>query len=428
MAMDGEARTDDISATLGIGNNAAQGHGWRRWLLWLLLAGVLALAAIVAWIRLSAPTASPYSTSTVRRGDLTVTVSATGTLAPTHTVDVGIEVSGTVSAVEVDYNDRVQVGQVLARLDPSKLQAQVQQSEAALAAAKANVLQARAGRREADVDLQRLQNLRRTAGDDYVSQQAIDAAQAAADRAQASLASVTATVQQTAAALQVIRTDLDKAVIRSPIDGVVLQRAVDPGQTVAASFQAPVLFVLAENLTQMQMEADIDEADVGQVREGQHATFTVDAYPDRSFPARITQLRYGSETVEGVVTYKAILDVDNSDLALRPGMTATVTVVTQQIDDALLVPNAALRFAPAEFVDASSSRGLVGGLLPHPPGDNASPAESDDSGPRRVWVLRDDVPVAVTVKIGVSDGIDSVLLDDAVPAGTEVITEVVTTP
>ncbi len=428
MTMDGGARPDDITATLGIGNSAPQGRGWRRWLLWLLLSGVLMAVGVIAWSMLRAPDVSPYTTVAIRRGDLTVTVSATGTLAPTHTVDVGIEVSGTVAAVEVDYNDRVSVGQVLARLDPSKLQAQVQQSEAGLEAARANVMQARASQREADNDLQRLQALRKAAGDAYVSQQAIDAAQAASDRARANVASAAATVQQTDAALNAIRTELAKAVIRSPIDGVVLQRAVDPGQTVAASFQSPVLFVLAEDLTQMQMEADIDEADVGQVHEGQSATFTVDAYPDRSFPARITQLRFGSETVEGVVTYKAILDVDNAGLDLRPGMTATVTVVTQQVSDALLVPNAALRFAPAAQIDAGKSRGLVGGLLPRPPHGDTAPTPSEHGGPRRVWLLRDGVPVAAPVEIGASDGVNSVVLNDALPADAEVITEALATP
>ncbi|TJY62254.1 efflux RND transporter periplasmic adaptor subunit [Sinimarinibacterium sp. CAU 1509] len=428
MTMDGRARPEDIAATLGIGKTAPHDRRWRRWLLWLLLVGVLLAIGAIAWSTLRSPEVSPYTMAKIRRGDLTVTVAATGTLAPTHTVDVGIEVSGTVATVEVDYNDHVKVGQILARLDPSKLEAQVRQSEAGLTAAKANVLQARASQREADTDLRRLHALREAAGDAYVSQQAVDAAQAASDRAQANLASAAATVQQTDAALNAIRTELAKAVIRSPIDGVVLQRAVDPGQTVAASFQSPVLFVLAEDLTQMQMEADIDEADVGQVREGQQATFTVDAYPDRSFPARITQLRYGSETVEGVVTYKAILDVDNSDLALRPGMTATVTVVTQQVSDALLVPNAALRFAPAAQATAGSSRGLVGGLIPRPPQASTTPTTPDDSGPRRVWVLRDGVPAAVSVQIGASDGVDSVLLNDALPADAEVITETAATP
>jgi HlyD family secretion protein len=208
---------------------------------------------------------------------------------------------------------------------------------------------------------------------------------------------------------------------------VVLKRAVEPGQTVAAQFQSPTLFTLAEDLTQMELQVDVDEADVGQVKEAQDATFTVDAYPDRTFPARITQVRFGSQTVEGVVTYKTVLKVDNSSLVLRPGMTATAVITVNKRDNVVLVPNAALRFAPSTNGASGSARagGLVGMLLPRPPGMNASKFEEPDtkSKEQRVWAIRNGQLAALSFTKGLSDGLHTEVASGQIESGMEVVTD-----
>ena len=235
----------------------------------------------------------------------------------------------------------------------------------------------------------------------------LELAKAAYDRAVAAHTSALAEVKVVEADLRLNEINLAKACICSPIDGVVLKRSVDPGQIVASSLQAPVLFVIAQDLRHMELQVDIDEADVGKVRVGQKATFSVDAYPDRKFPAAIRDIRFGSEVVQGVVTYKAVLSIDNAELMIRPGMTATAEIVVEQVNDTLLVPNAALRFSPASaMAGKKKSPGLLHRLLPKPPGAMfRPPSEPEASGPnRRIWVLRDGVPVPVPVVIGATDG------------------------
>jgi HlyD family secretion protein len=337
---------NEVAAALK--SHASRGWGWRliRWTFFIALV-VVAGGAYLQW-KNNGKGAPPllYKTESVQQGNLIITVEATGNLEPTNQVDVGSELSGIVKTGEVDYNDHVTVGQVLARLDPTKLNTQIQQSQAALASAKAQVLSAQATVMETRNELKRLSDLYKINGNKAVSQHDLDTAQAALDRAQANEAQTKAAVSQAQASLDANRTDLGKLEIRSPINGVVLTRSIDPVQTVAASFQAPVLFTLAEDLTKMELHVDVDEADVGTVKEGQEATFTVDAYPDREFPARITRVNYGSETTENVVTYETVLDVDNTDLTLRPGMTGTARITVQKIENALLVSNAVLRFTP----------------------------------------------------------------------------------
>ena len=301
---------------------------------------------MIFWKKGNQSTAARYKTEEVRRGDLTVIVTATGTLQPTNKVEVGSELSGIIKSVEADYNSKVKVGQVLARLDTSKLEAQVTQSRAALESAKAKVLQAQATVKETRAKLAQFQKVRELSNNKVPSQSELDAAEAAFERAKADEASATAAVSQAQATLQANETDLSKSVIRSPINGIVLTRSMEPGQTVAASFTAPVLFTLAEDLTQMELHVNVDEADVGKVQEGQEATFSVAAYPDRTFEARIIQARYGSSTTSGVVTYETVLKVDNPDLSLRPGMTATADITVKKVENAILIPSAALRFTP----------------------------------------------------------------------------------
>jgi len=417
----------DIAEVLGAGRASRISPRMRQWLLWGALALVL-LALLGAWWLTRSRETWRYETQSVRRGDLTVTVTATGNLQPTNQVEVGTEISGTIRTVEVDYNDKVRAGQVLARLDTSRLEAQLQQAQAALAAAEANVKQAQASVQEAQAQLARLKRVQELSGGKVPAQHELDAAQAALDRARADEASARAQVAQAQATVNATRTDLAKAVIRSPINGVVLKRSVEPGQTVAATFQAPVLFTIAEDLSQMELQVDVDEADVGSVQPGQAATFTVDAYPGRIYPAQIKTVRFGSETIEGVVTYKAILTVDNADLSLRPGMTATAVITVKEVRDVLLVPNAALRFTPPAppAQSRSSGGGLVGQLFRMPRRAASRPPDGNArSGASRVWVLQNGVPQAVAITIGATDGAMTEVRSGPLQPGTPVITDAV---
>ncbi len=421
------AANPEIAKNLGLDRNTSRGRMVTR----LIVSTVIAAAVIVGvilWRNTQTTPTVQFKTQEVRRGDLVVTVTATGNLQPTNLVDIGIEVSGTVATVDVDHNDQVRRGQTLAKLDTTKLEAQVLKSKAALEAADAGVLQARATEKDARSELAQLEQVHKLSGGKVPSQRELEAAQTALLRAQADLATASAAVTEAKATLESNQTDLGKAVIRSPIDGIVLKRAVEPGQTVAASFQAPVLFTLAEDLTKMELHVDVDEADVGQVQAGQDATFAVDAYPDRSFPARIVQVRYASAEVQGVITYKALLDVNNADLSLRPGMTATADITVQKVSDALLVPNAALRFTPPTTQTADSRQGgLLDALLPR--FRRPSQPQRDavgKKGNRQVWVVRDGQPVAVEVTVGATDGIVSEVIGGDLAPGSAVAIDVIT--
>ena len=395
----------------------------KRWL-WWVLAVIIVTIVIFFVVKNRRPEQVQYQTEQVRRGDLVVTVSATGTLAPVEEVEVGIEVSGTIKTVLVDYNDRVTVGQVLAVLDTTRLEAQALQSGSALASAKAKVVQAEATLQEAKIKMARLNQVKELSGGKVPAPYDLDTAKATLARAKADLASAKAVVEQAQGALNVNRTDIKKAVIHSPINGVVLVRSVEPGQTVASQFQAPVLFKLAEDLTKMELQVDVDEADVGVVHEGQDATFTVDAYPDRTFPAKIIQVRYGSETKEGVVTYKTVLTVDNSELSLRPGMTATATIIVNKKENVLLVANAALRFSPPKIEPAKkqTSTGLLGAMLPRPPHSDSKPPLPSTSKQQQVWRVGDSGLIPVTITKGATDGISTEIINGPVDEGTALVT------
>ena len=397
-----------------------------RWLAWGTLALLIGLA-IFKWGLHRDTSVVKYETTEAQQGDLTVTVSATGNLQPTDQVDVGSEVSGTIATVEVDYNDVVKAGQVLARLDTTKLAAQANQSRAAVDSARASLLQAQASLQVARSEWERFTQVRQLSGGKVPSAQEMDTAEATLKRAQADEAVGQAKIAEAEAKLKVDQTNLDKAVIVSPINGVVLVRSVEPGQTVAASLQAPVLFTLAEDLTKMELHVAVDEADVGQVRDGQQATFTVDAYPDRVFPARITQVRYGSQAVEGVITYLTVLNVDNSDLTLRPGMTATADIVVQELKNALLVPNAALRFAPTqkeEKAQPSSGGSLVSKLFPRRQHSRPEKGENTkDKKQQKVWALQGNQPVAVPITTGATSGTMTEVVSGEVSPGMQLIVE-----
>lgn len=403
--------------------------GWngpgRRIVRWSLLALGVMLVAGAGYVfllrgeRVSQPR---YQTAEVTRGDLVVTVAATGNLQPTNQVDVGSELSGIMESVKVDVNDAVKRGQVLAQLDVSRLQDQIANARGVLAAARAQVAQAAATVTETRLQADRLRRMFVSSGGTVPAQADIDTADAALQRALASRDNAKAAVVQAQAALSTGETNLAKASIRSPIDGVVLSRSIEPGQTVAASLQAPVLFTLAEDLSKMELQVDVDEADVGQVRDGQHATFTVDAYPGREYPAQVRRVGFGSQTKDGVVSYLTVLTVNNDDLSLRPGMTATASIVVSERKQALLVPSAALRFTPATTTAGQTSASLVSRLVPRPPHGNSRPATGNDKT-RRVWVLRDGQPVAVPVGVGASNGQLTEVTGSALVPGMQVITE-----
>ncbi len=421
-------QTANVAKTLGIGVHARR-HRLRRFLFWLVILAALGAGGAAYLKQNKTDSSVQYETKPVTRGNLVLTVGATGTLEPIKEVEVGIEVSGTVKTVEVDYNDTVKVGQVLASIDTSKLEAQSLQTEAALKAAQAKLLQAQATVKEAEAQTARLEEVHRLSEGKMPSQYEIDTEKATLARAHADEASAKAAVAQAQATWDANRSDLSKAVVHSPIDGVVLTRSVEPGQTVAAQFTSPVLFTLAEDLTKMELQVDVDEADVGKVKEGQEATFTVDAYPDEKFPARTSQVRYGSETVDGVVTYKAVLEVDNSKLSLRPGMTATAVITVDKRENALLVPNAALRFAPpvVEKKEKASGGSLLSKILPHPPKNEVTVSEDPNakSKDQLVWFVREGQLASVSITKGMSDGVNTEVLSGALEPGTELVTDLV---
>ncbi|MCC6157894.1 MAG: efflux RND transporter periplasmic adaptor subunit [Deltaproteobacteria bacterium] len=404
---------------------------WRRrnWLLAALSAIFgLGIAALVSQAGGRAAV-TRFQTEEAVIGELVVTVSATGTLQPTNKVELSSELSGIVAAVLVDENDRVKKGQVLARLDHSKLRDVVNKSRSTLAAAEAQMLQAQATVAETAAALTRLRQLVEISGGLGTSQSELETAEANWKRAGANEASARAGVSQARANLQSAETDLGKADIKSPIDGVVLARTVEPGQTVAATFQAPVLFTLAEDLTKMKLQVDIDEADVGQVKEGQNATFAVDAWPGRKYSGVITRVGYGSRTVDDVVTYSAVLAVSNDDLSLRPGMTATTDIVTVTRENVLLIPNAALRYTPPATVPASADRsgGFVGKLMPRPPDQPSRASVAATDGVPRVWVSRDGQAVPIEIQTGADNGRVTEVLGGSLKAGEQVITETIGT-
>jgi len=416
----------DIAKTLGLDRQPAAASRLKRYLVWGALALVILLLVFV-WASTKSGSQVQYQTQETKRGSLTVTVSATGTLQPTNQVEVGSEISGTLKTVEADYNDAVKRGQVLARIDTAKLDAQARQTAASLDAARAKVLQTRATVTEAGAKFERLVQVQQASGGKVPSKTELDSAKATLERAVADEANARAAVSQAEATLDAQRTDLVKAVIRSPINGVVLKRAAEPGQTVAAAFQTPVLFTLAEDLTQMELHVDVDEADVGKVQKAQTATFTVDAYPERIFPARITQVRFGSKTVSGVVTYETVLKVDNSGMLLRPGMTGTANITVQKVDDALLVPNAALRFAPPlpELARPAGGGGLLSNILPRPP--SSAPRQPENSAAKQphVWLLRGEKLEKTAITTGMSDGIMTEVSAGKLETGMAVVVDVI---
>jgi HlyD family secretion protein len=389
----------------------------------LRLLGLAALAGLAygGYLWSTGGSTVSYTTAELKPGDLTVVVTATGSVEPTVQVDVSSEQSGTIREVLVDFNSEVKKDDVLARLDTDKLNADLKAKEAALASARAAVSKASADEQSAKAKLDRLVAL---VSSRVSTQQDLDTAEYTFQAAEAARQSAEADVISAEAALEQSRLSLSKATIVSPIDGIVLSRNVDPGATVAASLEAPTLFTIAGDLRQMELQVSIDEADVGQVAVGQAATFTVDAFPDQRFPAKITSIRYAAETVSDVVTYKGILSVANDDLLLRQGMTATADIVVQSIEDGLLIPNAALRYSPPSTTATEQSEGGSGVFsLFRPPRETQQSAPEPEGNERTVWLLRNGQPVAINIEIGASDGQNTVVVKGDVKEGDRVITD-----
>jgi HlyD family secretion protein len=413
----------EILETLHVGAGGRR----RRLLRWGALVLLVVIVAAGGWVWFAGSGGQPgvqYVTQTVRRGDLTVIVTATGNLRAVNQVVVGSEISGIIKEVLVNNNDRVEKNQVLARLDTDKLRSQVELSRATVEGARARVAEAQATVEEKRLDLERAKALARQR---IKSQQTLEAAQAAHSRAVAQLALAQAQVKEAQARLQSDETNLEKAVIRAPIAGIVLERRVEPGQTVAASFQAPVLFLLAENLAKMELYVDVDEADVGNVRQNLPATFTVSAYPGRKFEAKISRVNFASKITQGVVTYETLLTVDNKDIALRPGMTATAEIRARDFSNVLMVPNAAIRFVPPPQPTAQR-RGLLEGLLGGPrfrrPTKQKSETAAGQEGIVKIWTLVDGEPVSIPVRAGASDGRMTIVEGAKVKPGMKVIVDV----
>lgn len=430
---------------------------WQSPTVWI---GAVAIAGAVGgylfWQSHKEANAKPqYVTQQAKRGDLSLTVAANGTLQPTRTVNIGSELSGTVRNVLVDVNDKVKKGQVLVELDTDKLQAQLNRSKASVASAQARLQQTQASLKEARANLARQEEVHRLSGGKVPSASELDSARAAVERAVAEEAAAQASVADARAALKTDETNLSKASIKSPIDGVILTRSVDPGNAVAASLQAVTLFTVAEDLQKLRLEVSVDEADIGQVQEGQRASFTVSAHPSRTYPAKVTRVDYGSTKTDNVVTYLARLDVSNDDLSLRPGMTASATIHTNERKDVVLVPNAALRFTPVGMQPPAvpgakqdgpgaegpngergprpqgagatgNSGGIMGQLMPQRMRGSRGMGGSEALGAgqtRYVWVLENNAPVAVQVKTGLSDGRMTEVQSDKLTDGAQVITD-----
>ncbi len=353
----------------------------RRWRLLAVALVVLAVGGIAYRFLVGDESSAPrYRTEKVTRGDLKASVTATGTVNPVKTVQVGTYVSGPIQALDVDFNSPVTKGQRVAKIDPRPFALRVQQSEAGLANARAALAKARADLEYKSANLVRNRELK---AQGIVAADAVDVLASSVDQARAEVAVQGAQVQQAEAQLEEARVNLGYTDIVSPVDGVVVSRAVDVGQTVAASFQTPTLFVIAEDLTKMQVNANVSEADIGEVRAGQAATFSVDAYPERSFSGTVSQVRNAPLNVQNVITYDVVIDAANADLALRPGMTANVDVVTGTRAQVLRVPTAALRFRP-------------------PVGESDGEAAAAPAG-TVVWRLAGGRPEPVPVTAGLAD-------------------------
>lgn len=405
-------------------------------LLALLLAGAAGFVFLYdAKVENSGP---KYSTRPATQTDISIVVTASGNLEPTNQIVIGSELSGTVMEVFVDTNDTVTKGQKLLRLDTTKLEQQTARSRASLLSSKARLRQAEATLIETQAALDRQEELLELSGGKTPSRAIMETSRAAVARAEATVASSQAEITAAEADIGSFESDLGKAIIRSPVDGVVLLRSIETGQTVAASFNSPTLFTIAEDLRKMELIVSVSEADIGRVEAGQNATFNVDAWPGRIYNANVQKVAFGSANAaaasggtaavsSGVVTYDTELSVDNEDLSLRPGMTATVDIQVVDRQDVLAVPNSALRFDPQVYEDLDKpeeeSETLVDSLGPGRRRWRRDGPRSSQ-GPPTVWILQDNEPVKIEVETGITDGSVTEILSGELKAGDELITSI----
>ncbi len=440
-----ETPPQDLAAILESAKSRRRGFG--GWI--LLVLAIVAGASFYLW-RSSGKAERPedrFVTEPIRRGDIERDITATGNLQPTNEVTIGSELSGITAEVYVDVNDRVMKGQALALIEVRGLLQRIGSNRAALNAARASVKQAEASLAENRASLARLTELHRLSAGKMPSKADLVSAAAAVTRAEADLGAAEASVEQAQAQLDIGEEEQRKATLRSPIDGVVLTRSVEPGQTVAASFTAPELFLIAEDLKQMKLDVAVAEADIGLVEKGQGAVFTVDAWPNRSYQATVSRVSYGSAVTDNVVTYETELLISNDDLSLRPGMTATADIRVATRENVLLVPDAALRFDPAKAQAAPTAapkKSFLENLLPRPPGrrrpsgggapgtkggfgGGSASGRKGGEGPR-IWTLRGGGPVAVSVTTGLSEAGYTEVSGEGVEEGLPVIVRANSSP
>ncbi len=411
----------EIENMLGLSRQAKAKKGFRRFL-WLALAAVLlAGAGYYYYASIQTMQKISYVTQKVATSDLVVAISATGTVQPTTQVDVGSELSGTVKTVEVSDNAIVKKGDVLATLDVVRLSAQRDRAAAQVVAAEARMQDANSAAKQSALTQSRQKKLRVSG---LSTDQGMEDANTAEARAVAAVAVAKADVLAAMADLSIVESDVSKSQILSPIDGIVLKTSVKTGQTVAASLQAPILFTLADDLAHIQIEAAVDEADIGVVKLGQKASFTVDAFRGRSFQAHVSSISFSPDKTDGVVTYKTVLAAANDDLALRPGMTTTSRIIVNEVKGATVIPNEALRYVPA-VQKKSSGFSITQLFMPRfPRNDKAEKPVVAADGTRSLWVLRDGAPVELKIKTGLSDGKQTVVTGDALKVGDDVIISV----
>jgi HlyD family secretion protein len=404
--------------TSSLEQDLAAAEGGRAWLrkvgVWVALLAVA--GGVVVWrVKTQAPPQARYVIAPVTQGDVVESVQSTGTVQPLTQVQVGAQISGRIAKVYVDFNSVVKKGDVLADIDPMLLSASVEQNRAQLAAAEAQLARAQASLKASQASMERIDHLR---AENLASQADVDQVRGQRDVAQADVAAAKAQIVQTRAQLAYSQTNMEYARIFAPIDGLVVSRNIDPGQTVAASFQAPTLFVIAQDLREMRILAEIDEADVGKLKEGMAAEATVDAFAGESFRGSVIQVRYNPNTVQGVVTYLAVVDVANPEMKLRPGMTATVTVKTREAKNVLRIPNAALRYKPSPPAKEAGKS---------PPKEEVR-SEPLGRGEGRIYILADETPGKEradprTIHVGVTDGVNTALNAAELPVGTKVVTD-----
>ena len=393
----------------------------------IILAVILAIAGIAGYGFYKRTPEVSYKTAKIERGMVVSTVAATGNLSAVTTVQVGTQVSGTIQKLYVDFNSKVKKGQAIAEIDPSLFNASVEQAQGNVLNSEANLQKSRVTLADAERTLARNKKL---LADGIISQADYDVAETALQSAGASVKASEGSVAQTRGALMQSRTNLRYSVIRSPVDGVVISRTIDIGQTVAASFQTPTLFTIAKDLTKMQIEVSVDEADISRIQLDQKATFTVDSYPEQTFGGKVVQIRSAPIITQNVVTYVVVDNVDNNDLKLKPGMTANVSIEVARKDDVLKLPPAALRFKPKTKTEdakakGSEERGSANKQRPAAgsPDQGGKPGGRKAGNDQQVYILKDNKPVAVKIRTGIANNSSIELVESTLKEGDEVVIE-----